>query len=136
MKNSKSCVLHFWKNIIMFFVFCPKRLTHILSKLILIFFHFLCLPFLFLFFFFSCIFLASKPKKFSFTNPKNFHTLKRKPSNPNTTLSNRLPLLLNLKPSSLFQNSHNSFKLHGRPPLLITTTANTTTCGGSLLFFL
>ena len=121
----------------MFFVFFSKRLTHILSKLILIFFPFLCLPFLFFFsFFFSCIFLASKPKKFSFTNPKNFHTLKRKPSNPNTTLSNQFPPLLNLIPSSLFQNSHNSFKLHGRPPLLIATTTTTTTGGDSLLFFL
>ena len=133
MKNSELCVFHFWKNIIMFFVFFPKRLTHILSKFILIFFPFLYLPFLF---FFSCIFLASKPKKFSFTNPKNFYTLKRKPSDPNTTLSNRFPSLLNLKPSPLFQNSHNSFKLHGRPPLLIATTATTTTGGGSLLFFL
>ena len=61
----------------MFFVFFPKKLTHILSKLILIFFPFLCLPFLFFFFLFSCIFLASKPKKFSFTNPKNFHTQKK-----------------------------------------------------------
>ena len=135
MEEHEERVLHFWKNITMFFVLFPKRLTHILSKLILIFFPFLCIPFL-SFLFFSCIFLASKPKKFSFTNPKNFHTLKRKPSNPNTTLSNQFPSLLNLKPSSLFQNSHKSFKLHGRPPLLIATTANTTTYSGSLLFFL
>ena len=62
-------------------------------------------------------------------NPKNFHTLKRKPSN-------WFPSLLNLKPSSLFQNSHNSFKLHCRPPLLIVTTASTTISNGSLLFIL
>ena len=62
-------------------------------------------------------------------NPKNFHTLKRKPSN-------WFPSLLNLKPSSLFQNSHNSFKLHGWPPLLIATTTSTTISSGSLLFIL
>ena len=74
MKNSELCVLHFWKNIIMFFVFFPKRLTHILSKLILIFF-----PFLFFFFFFMYFLgiqtqkiLIHKPKKFSHTQKKTF----------------------------------------------------------------
>ena len=64
-----------------FFVFFPKRLTHILSKLILIFFPFLCLPFLFFFSFFFHVF-SWHP------NPKNFHTLKRKPSNRFTSLLN------------------------------------------------
>ena len=70
MEEHEERVLHFWKKIIMFFVLFPKRLTHILSKLILIFFPFLCIPCFF--FFFSCIFLASKPKKFSHTQKKTF----------------------------------------------------------------
>ena len=59
-------------------------MTHILNKLILIFLPFLCLSFLF----FSCIFLASKPKKILIHKPKT------KTSNPNTTFSNRFPFLL------------------------------------------
>ena len=62
----------------------PQKMTHILNKLILIFLPFLCLSFLF----FSCIFLASKPKKILIHKPKT------KTSNPNTTFSNRFPFLL------------------------------------------
>ena len=95
-----------------FFVLFPKKLTHILSKLILIFFHFLCLPFLFFFYFlfFSCIFLASKPKKFSHTQKKTYK-LVHLPSKSQTFLS--LPKL-----SQLFQtpwqtsSTHCHYRLH------------------------
>ena len=83
-----------------FFVFFPKRLTHILSKLILIFFPFLCPPFLF----FSCIFLASKPKKFSHTQKKTFKPVPL-PSKSQTFLS--LPKL-----SQLFQTSGPASSTH------------------------
>ena len=63
----------------MFFVLFPKRLTHILSKLILIFFPFLCIPFLSFFIFFMYFLgiqtqkiLIHKPKKFSHTQKKTF----------------------------------------------------------------
>ena len=63
----------------MFFVLFPKRLTHILSKLILIFFPFLCIPFLSFFIFFMYFLgiqtqkiLIHKPKKFSLTQKKTF----------------------------------------------------------------
>ena len=136
MKNSELCVFHFWKNIIMFFVFFPKRLTHILSKLILIFLPFLFFFFFFFFFFFSMYFLGIQTQKILIHKSKKFSHTQKKTFKPQHTLSNQFPSLLNLKPSSLFQNSHNSFKLHGRPPLLIATTATTTTGNGSLLFFL
>ena len=66
----------------------PQNITHILNKLILIFLPFLCLSFLF----FSCIFLASKPKNsHSQTQNKNFK--------PQHYLIKPVPL-----PSKIFSN--------------------------------
>ena len=91
----------------MFFVFFPKRLTHILSKLILIFFPFLCLPFLF---FSSCIFLASKPKKFSHTQKKTFKPVPL-PSKSQTFLS--LPKLSQLfQPPWPASSTHRQYRHH------------------------
>ena len=119
MKNSELCVLHFWKNIMMFFVFFPKRLTHILSKLILIFFPFLCLPFLFFMYLLGIQtqkILIHKPKKFSHTQKKTFKPVPL-PSKSQTFLS--LPKLSQLFLTPLPAS------------LLISTVAATKTDGGS-----
>ena len=110
-----------------FFVFFPKRLTHIFSKLILIFFPFLCLPFLF-FHVFSWlktqkIFTHSKKKTFK---PQHYLI---KPV--------LLPFQNFLKPSSpsLPKLSQISFELHGRPPSLITAATTTIGVGSFFSFF-
>ena len=93
-----------------FFVFFPKRLTHILSKLILIFFPFLCLPFLFFFSFFFHVF-SWHP------NLKKFHTQKKTfkpvplPSKSQTFLS--LPKLSQLfQPPWPASSTHRHYRHH------------------------
>ena len=106
MEEHEKRVLHFWKNIIMFFVFFPKRLAHILSKLILIFF-----PFLFFFFsFFFTYFLGIQTQKILIHKPKKFSHTQKKTFKPQHYLIKPVPLtsksqtLLSLpKLSQLFQ---------------------------------
>ena len=66
---------------------------HILSKLILIFFPFLCLPFLFLFsFFFFMYFLGIQTQKILIHKPKKFSHTQKKTFKPQHYLIKPVPL--------------------------------------------